>query len=199
MQTTNLFVELVVIGVGSAIWLGLFVLAVFKYTWIPVARSFSIPEAIPALAVVYVLGIITDRIADVIFDNIFNKLIWKLVCQKKPYRDYTKGDFYEYRNTIWHESKRFGDLYEYGRSRQRICRGWALNALLIAIALDCFVLTNSNFNQSNVFRIAMFGTLFLLSLALAAAFSWGLLTYQQYKKVMHQAEFVRKRGASPAA
>ena len=60
MSTTSLFVELIVVGVGAAIWLTLLTLALFGYGWVqvPADKALSIPAAIPILAVVYVLGIV---------------------------------------------------------------------------------------------------------------------------------------------
>jgi len=72
MNTTNLFVELIVIGVGAFIWLILLVLSVFGYAWIPIEHMLAPAVTIPMLAVIYVLGIISDRIADTVFDAIWS-------------------------------------------------------------------------------------------------------------------------------
>ena len=69
MSTTNLFVELIVIGIGAAIWVVLAALAVFGYSWVPLDQVFSTFAAAPFLGVVYVLGIILDRVADAVFER----------------------------------------------------------------------------------------------------------------------------------
>jgi hypothetical protein len=65
VSTTNLFVELLVIGVGAAGWLILFTLAALGYDTAFVKGLLSTPAAIvPGIVAVYLLGILTDRIAD---------------------------------------------------------------------------------------------------------------------------------------
>ena len=71
MGTTELFVELIVIGVGALIWMVLGTLGIFGYDWVPLDRILSISALIPFLSMIYIIGIITDRIADVIFEAIW--------------------------------------------------------------------------------------------------------------------------------
>jgi len=67
MNTTNLFVELVIIGIGAGVWLLLTLLCVFGYSWIPLEKIMTLPALIPTLALLYVLGIVVDRMADFAF------------------------------------------------------------------------------------------------------------------------------------
>ena len=67
MNTTNLFVEVIVSGVGAAIWVCLLVLLLFDVDLSALVALSAMPVlAIPALAVVYLLGILTDRLSDVL-------------------------------------------------------------------------------------------------------------------------------------
>jgi hypothetical protein len=62
MSTTNLFVELLVIGVGCAGWLTLLAVAALGYASTLVMCLLSTPAAaVPALALIYLLGIVLDR------------------------------------------------------------------------------------------------------------------------------------------
>ena len=65
MSTTNLFVELIVIGLGAAIWVTLLVLAALG---LDTRTVLGLAENTVILAwtvpVVYLLGIVTDRLAD---------------------------------------------------------------------------------------------------------------------------------------
>ena len=90
MSTTSLFVELIVVGVGAAIWLALLTLALFGYEWVqvPADKALSIPAAIPILAVVYVLGIVSDRMIDILFHR-----LWGTKLRSQQFPD-TK-DYYE--------------------------------------------------------------------------------------------------------
>ena len=74
MSTTNLFVELVVIGVGVFIWVVLFVFSVIGMDWIRISDTLLISSAIPALAFIYVLGIVWDRFIDYLFDRFWGSL-----------------------------------------------------------------------------------------------------------------------------
>jgi hypothetical protein len=70
MNTTSIFVELIVIGVGTATILVLLALTVLGYDWVPWSKLTSISVAVPCLSVVYVLGIAFDRLADRLLSRI---------------------------------------------------------------------------------------------------------------------------------
>jgi len=182
MSTTNLFVELIVIGVGAVTWLLLFVFSLFGYAWVPTEYVLSAIAAIPALAVVYVLGIISDRLADALFG-----LIWSDDLINPYFKD--RKEYYNARRIILTRSERLSDLLEYGRSRLRICRGWAFNSILISIGLNFFIWTNFS-GSSFTLTVSVFGTIFLLLIALGAWFAWRNLTQNEYRKIKEQAAFI---------
>ncbi|MFN8413695.1 MAG: hypothetical protein U0Z26_15035 [Anaerolineales bacterium] len=134
MGTTELFVELIVIGIGAVIWILLGTFSIFGYSWVPGEGFLSVPTLIPFLSLVYIVGIVTDRIADVLFEATVPKL------QKKYYSssDNARDD----RRLIYSKNEYLANLIEYGRSRLRICRGWAFNAAaLILISANFFIVT----------------------------------------------------------
>ena len=182
MSTTNLFVELVVIGVGALAWVVLLVLSVFGWNWVPTEKVFSTVALIPLLSLIYVLGIVSDRIADSIFEKWWNDNL-----RKERFPDI--NDYHAARRQILTRSERLSELLEYGRSRLRICRGWALNSVLIAVALNLFVwmrLTGSSLALS----LSLFGTVAVLSFAIASWYTWRKLTVTEYRKVEEQAAFL---------
>lgn len=182
MNTTNLFVELIVIGVGAFIWLILMVFSIFGFAWLPTAALLSPVMTIPILAVIYVLGIISDRIADAVFES-----IWSDDLLGSYYKDHK--EYYHHRRIILTRSERLSDLLEYGRSRLRICRGWAFNSVMIAISLNMFLwiqLGDASFARA----ILIFGTIFLLLFSFAAWFAWRKLVLNEYRKIKEQAEFI---------
>ncbi len=67
MNTTNIFVELVVVGFHALIWIGIIILALLGYRNIDVEKLLTINLALPILALAYILGILVDRISDSIF------------------------------------------------------------------------------------------------------------------------------------
>jgi hypothetical protein len=183
MSTTDLFVELMVIGIGAAIWLILFIFSIFGYEWVPVDQVASLFALIPVAAVVYVLGIVVDRIADTIFEK-----LWSQTLCEKVYK--TKREYFDDRRLIYTRSDRLGNLLEYGRSRLRICRGWTLNAVLIVISLNGFIWTQVCDRRWRT-GLAIFCSIAVGLFALANWFAWRQLSQVNYRKVREQAAFLR--------
>jgi hypothetical protein len=193
MNTTNLFVELIVIGVGASIWVCLLILSVFGYGWVPFDKVFSLPLLIPALSIVYLLGIVTDRIADAIFEA-----WWGQRYRKAVYKNSLK-QFFEDRRTVFSKSEQIARLYEYSRSRMRICRSWAVNAILIALTLNLFLWIRMRGNAFFL-TLSLFGTGMVLLLAGLSFFAWQRLKRSEAIKLKEAAEFLRKAPSiKPAA
>lgn len=191
MNTTNLFVELVVIGVGALAWLLLVVFAVFGWAWVPVEAAFSSTALVPLLGVTYLLGIVTDRLADALFHR-----LWAVKLLRARFA--TPDDYHADRHEVLLGSERLAALIEYGRSRLRICRGWTLNALLIAGALNLLVWMRLP-ETAKALRIALFGTITAVLLAAACAYAWYKLSATEYRKVHEQAALLRRRATRPEA
>jgi len=182
MNTTNLFVELIVIGVGAFMWLVLFVLSVFGFAWVPLERLLSPAATIPILAVIYVLGIISDRIADTVFE-------WLWSDDLRGYHFKDRREYYNARRLVLTHSERLSDLLEYGRSRLRICRGWAFNLMVVTIGLNTFLWTHLS-DKPCAWSISVFGSISFLLFALTAWFAWRKLILSEYRKINEQAEFI---------
>lgn len=183
MNTTNLFVELVVIGVGVFVWLILLVITVLGYEWLFTAKdTLLIGSALPVLALIYVLGIIWDRIADTIFH-----VIWADDLRESYFTDL--GNYYNSRRVIITKSQPLSDLLEYGRSRLRICRGWSLNALMIGVSLN--ILLWSRFSDhENILILSLTGSFLSLILAVGSWFAWRSLSTVEYRKIKEQSEYL---------
>lgn len=186
MNTTDLFVEILVIGVGAFTWLAMLMLSAFGYSDVLPSQIFSIPALLPVIALVYVLGILTDRIADILFEKLFINSI------RKKYYANTKQHF-EDRRTILVYSERLSELLEYGRSKLRIVRGWALNFLLILVSLNIFIATQVLEQQFRM-NLLVFGNATLILLTILCWYSWRSFVETEYRKVKEQAEFLRSNG-----
>ncbi len=189
MATTNLFVELLVIGIGAGCWVGLLVLAAFGFEFTQSEPLNAYPVLVSLLAIVYLLGIISDRMADVVFDKCFSgPLRSRFFNQKREYQDA--------RRLVFDSSDRLADMHEYGRTRIRICRGWSLNAVLIAVCLNVFLQTRCA--ETEWFLDATrWGTAGCLLLSLACWWSWRLLCMTEYLKIRENAEFLAQRHQRP--
>jgi hypothetical protein len=185
MKTTDLFVELVVIGIGAASWLTLLVLTIFGWQWIDLTSMVAAVSAIPALSLIYVLGIVFDRIADTIFERIWGKNL------RSEFFEST-AEYYESRRVILTRAERLSLLLEYGRSRLRICRGWAVNSIFLLIASQLFIWVR--LSQSDmILSIAAWTAAFFVLMTVATHFAWRKLTLAEYRKVHEQAGFLRNQ------
>jgi hypothetical protein len=183
MSTTNLFVELLVIGVGAALWIGLIICGVVPLHDVPAPWLRSYPLLLVSLAFLYVLGIITDRMADWTFDKLFSgRIRARCFVSKRAYQDA--------RRLVLSSSDRLADLHEYGRTRIRISRGWSLNAAVGAVVLTLETLFQPA-DSLWATAEARWGIVGLVGLSVAAWWSWRLLVSFEYLKVLEHAEFLR--------
>src|SRR5437879_7158676 len=179
MSTTSFFVELIVIGVGAAIWIVLAVLSIFGVSWLSTSsfnKDLGFLLVAPALTLVYVLGIITDRAADWVFGP------WSRALQRREFAD--AKEYYRARTIVYARHEALTDLYEYGRSRLRICRGWALNATLILIAYDVFTGRQTSAGVRGLLWTT--GTLGFGLLAVGALAAWRGLTMAEVARLREQ-------------
>ncbi len=182
MSTTNLFVELVVIGVGAFVWVVLLVLSMFWYHWVPIDRLLTPAAVIPLLSIIYVLGIVSDRVADVLF-----AVLWARTLRGRRFTDIET--YYAARRNILTKSERLSELLEYGRSRLRICRGWVLNAFVILVSFNVFVWARLR-EWSGARGLSILVSALLLILAAGCWYSWWSLSAAEYRKVKGQSEYL---------
>ena len=179
MQTTNLFVELIVIGFGAVIWLSLILLSVFGYAWIPFNQVLSLPALVPIVAASYILGIVVDRLTDSASSYWDGKLRDQHFTDQQVYQNA--------RTIIYSQSTSLKDWFQYGRSRLRICRGWIFNALLCLCSLLAFIWIRLPENSPRI-RLTIAGFLFFSSLAISFAFAWYKLTNNEYLRLSKEYE-----------
>lgn len=182
MTTTHLFVELLVIGFGALAWVVILAAAIFGYDLTSLKDSFfSLGTLFPILSLVYVFGILTDRVADWIFER-----IWGKRHLQKVYEDGGKKLYYQHRRLLVIEGPELWHFIEYGRSRLRICRGWTLNSALLLIAVSIYAIKEPEFSASET----IWAVLFLCGLTVLCWASWNRLNLKEYKKTQRQAEWL---------
>ena len=192
MSTTNLFVELVVIGVGAILWLILLTLALFGFQWLQIKVEILLALVIPLLSLIYLLGIIVDRVADFIFERIWSKQIRKTV-----YGGSTQQNFYDDRRLVLSQQNPITERLLYAQSRTRICRGWSLNA--VVITLTFVILMFSQFRSSPHFLgILIYGCFSFFTLSFICWVAWKMLKYSDYLKTKEYAEFLRSKNSTPS-
>lgn len=186
MSTTDLFVELVVVGLGAFSWLLLLLLAVLG---VDMALLHAIlaesAAALPALVLIYLLGIVTDRAADRLFN-----LLWVEKKQQSLYPG-GKNQFHADRTLVLGRSERFAQMYEYSRSRQRICRGWALNGTLLLVA--ALLLLFARFSQlPNLILLAFTIAVLLLGLVYGCWRAWLWMVDTELRRLQEQSKLLRQ-------
>lgn len=185
MSTTSLFVELVVIGVGAAVWLALAVLSVFGCAWLPPPSSIALPALVPALALMYVLGIVVDRIADDLFQPWDGRLRWK--------RFRAADDYQRARTIVYDQSDSLRDWFQYNRSRLRICRGWVINSLLCILSANAFIWLQMDGGPR--WAVSLFTTVALALLTAGLCSAWHRLADGEYKRLWEEYSFAREEKA----
>lgn len=190
MTTTHLFVELLVIGFGGLIWL---FLALAPLLGIQIGTATAKPDlllALPILSTAYMLGILIDRVADYFFDSRDQRLRDAIYPGTDGREDYFKD-----RRTLVMDGQPLWEHLEYGRSRMRVCRGWAVNFLLIAGFAGLDLVLNGSGARLGSLPFAERAWLFmaLAALCFLSVCSWWSLTRSEYQKIKRQAEWLRQR------
>ncbi|MGJ3245691.1 MAG: hypothetical protein ACFE0I_06400 [Elainellaceae cyanobacterium] len=187
MNTTDLFVEIIVIGIGGIIWLSLLIFSFLDYQWILWDRATAFISLIPFLAITYVLGIILDRIADQIFK----------ACDKKlrKVQFSSNEEYHSARNyTYTYASEKIIGLFEYGRSRLRISRAWNINFVLIAISLTIFIWKNfTDTSLDNKLKLT-FVVVSVCGFGATSSFlAWKKLAKNDYKRLKEMIDFLKQQ------
>ena len=131
MNTTLLFAELLIVGLQASVWLFLLALVVFGTNWLQALSAFGLADwqtviVVIGLSIVYVLGIIIDRLADLIFAGWDKKLRERIF----PNAPLSIGVM---RFQLGKDNEYLNRQFEYTRSRMRISRASILNFILMTI------------------------------------------------------------------
>ncbi|MFE6475695.1 hypothetical protein [Streptomyces rochei] len=191
---TAMFIEVLVVGIGFLTSLVLLAAAAAgpdtAAKAAPIAGSTA--AAGVGLAAAYALGILLDRAAD-----------WALAPVRRRLRQDSfpsDGDYARARLTLATVPS-LAALADYARSRMRICRGWAVNCVLLTIASDCVLL-----RYEVGHRTLLLVLITTVGLALAAGFyrAWHTITATGYRKLAQQttdltAGALPSQGGSPTS
>ncbi len=202
MNTTNLFVEVLVIGTGAAVYIILILMAFLGcqpfVDLLAHIKDMNLGEmsllvsSIPAFSVIYVLGIITDRVADTIFYRLWGKrLKAKHFGSTNSCSEGLEKDLlFTSRHTIYTEAEYLAAKLEYGRSRLRVCRGWTLNFVLIGMSMLLFL--GMQF-PDKVLKLGAVSTVVFMVLAALTKWTWYQLVETEYVQVKKQAAFLSEQ------
>lgn len=149
METTQLYIELIIIGLESSIWMCMFLINIIGNKVLNVISDIlnNFSSSILFIGILYVIGILIDRLADILFQESEDKIRKKSGLKAKS------------SILIW---KKYGtEKYaEYARSRIRILRATILNIPLITIGFILYIIEHGDKSYSIIIYVIFLGMLF---------------------------------------
>ena len=179
MATTQLFIELLIIGIGAAVWLAFLLAVILSFPWGSPLPDLNAVYLAALSGVAYVVGIVVDRLARSAFrfaenhhrNQVFGKNQDPSVEDREKY--------------VLVNSSSLREQIVYNRSRLRICRAWILNFTLTGGCAGAWAI------QQRVWTIAAIA---LIGLALSGltAYTANLLARDHYENIQHSYNFLTK-------
>jgi len=138
MNTTAIFVELLIAGIQASVWIMLLIFSFFGYDWfiviLPTLEKWVIVITAFLFAFWYTFGIILDQLSGsflAIFN--FNDLLLKSKWATN------KSQRFLVQSAVLTKMGKSSDILEYIKSRLRVIRATAINSTLIMISLIIFI------------------------------------------------------------
>jgi len=177
MTTTNVFAELLIIGIETLAWIALLIFCLFGYGWIDFSVFDNLAIAIPLAAAAYVLGIIMDRVSDTLLAGADHAIRRKMLGERAA------QSFAQLRTYILARSSYLATDLDYLRSRLRIMRSSIVNFGLLAIFGAAFILSRLQIALSTKYGAAV--TAFLVGLVLASLsyYAWRASSITYYLRL----------------
>jgi len=132
MATTALFAEILVVGLETAVWLSVLILAALGISVSHAAKQLeglkelATPLTAGTLALAYVLGVIADRVSDSLYT-------WFRADKGVSHK----------RLVVMQKNSEIAKFLEYQRSRLRIARGTVVNLFVAVPVTALYVLRTS--------------------------------------------------------
>jgi len=146
MQTTTLYVELLIIGFEVYIWLGLFLASFVQMDRMALLlkkfESYSFLATLTALGLAYLLGIVFDKIAHFLVGaqrRSLRRLFYGAISSAVATED--DDDYRQIYARIMARDGQASSVMLYARSKVRILRASVLNVILITAATAVFLST----------------------------------------------------------
>jgi hypothetical protein len=173
MTTTNVFAELLIIGIETMAWIALLIFSLWGYGWIDFAIFNNLVIAIPLAAAAYVLGIMMDRVSDGLLAKADHAI------RKNVLGERAAKSFSQLRSYVLAKSPYLSTDLDYLRSRLRIMRSSTINFGFLALTGAAFILTRVDAAANTKYWAAAtaFFTGMLLSSLSYYAWSISSLTY----------------------
>ncbi|MBW3588084.1 MAG: hypothetical protein KY429_01525 [Actinobacteria bacterium] len=185
MSTTALFAELLVVGIGALSWIALIAIALFGPESFDTKLLSSPLVLLGLLTAGYMAGIVIDRISDALL---------KPVAARIRSSHYAETIEFQNDREFVYQRSAMKPSFEYGRSRLRIARGWAVNSSLITLSGLLAVLTQAS--QEECLKLALLVSVAGVSLVVGNLFAWANLVKSEAENIRTRADALRE-SASP--
>jgi hypothetical protein len=184
MSTTQIFVELLIIGIGVIIWIVLFIAGIAELPFSAIndiIREIKLPLGLPLMASAYVFGILLDRVVY----SLFNQRKHKIQAEVFNNSDEPPVNIIE--KIVLDSSEELSKMVHYNRSRMRICRSWFVNFLLIGLT---FLVWQSRIGASTLCLILVSIAFFTFA---AISFALGeMLEKDHFHNLRWSYDYIRK-------
>lgn len=168
MATTQLYVELIIIGLESAIGLYFVLINILGADKIKslLTDLNTMPAIVIFVGIFYILGLIFDRFSDLVFQRWENRLRKRSGLQAKSVM------------LLLLKTNQY-DFLMFTRNRIRIIRSTAINTIFILITALIYILKNV---QAHRVSLIMFSLLFGLFIFIICILSYKQITMNYYNK-----------------
>lgn len=196
MNTTLLFAELLIIGLQAAVWIFILLVNVFGTSWVQAIQASNLANwqaaiLIVLLSVFYVIGVIVDRLADVLFSG------WERKLRRTSFPD-PPMPIVVLRFELARGNEHLNHQFEYNRSRMRISRASALNFGLATLMGLTYILVHSQTPSPDAKWLLFITTSIIgVALTLGAAFTWRKLMWGYFGMLKEYSRFVQPKDVKP--
>ena len=184
MNSTNYVLELMISGICTFLWIGLLALTFwgdnFNYTLL---ERGGLIITIFLLPIIYVIGVITDRMSDELFEKLF-------LLRKKRFNNI--DEHRKALSIVYVKSETLTKLFEYGRMRIRICRNWCINGLMILVSALGYIWFTSVLDQTTKWGVSLFLFIFLTLSVIASFYAWKNMNNKEFKFLELQTKLLEK-------
>jgi len=182
MATTVLFIEHLITGIQSGVWIGLIILTYFGTEWVQLdsIKSFGMVGVFLALSFLYPLGIFVDNLADGAFKR------WSKDIRDRTMRTESLDGISPAMEILKGADKEFIMAYiSYIRTRVRISRSAALNFGLITLSATVFTVVRlHDLPKPQFLRLLGFEIVTGAAITVLALLSWHSITATFAKRVV---------------
>ncbi len=197
MKTTDFILELIIAGLGTLVWIIFLFLGIIDVNWQFVGTLFQLEGFLGFATLVvlliapfiYIIGIVTDRLVDNLFDNWFaNRLA------KQEFGG-NRATYKRAVSCIYMGPEGLKEAFTYSRMRIRICRAWAYNSTMILISMNVFLILRKAWFPQTLALSIFFSILFLIS-TVVSFHAWKSLVKKEYFSLKINQELLSEKPRS---